>query len=317
MNAVAAAGAPAAARSSRRARRRASSSRAFTTRRTSQRMSETAGEPVALDPDTYTSPEIPRDRAAGGRRRDRRRSSASWERRTLRRSRWCGRPATTPSATARWASACSTTSRVGRRARAHAGRRARRHRRLRRPPRQRHAAHVRARPVDPVHLDAPVSRTIRAPARVDEVGIGDGAGFTVNVPLESGAVDADYRVAFDEIVLPVLRQFQPDLLLVSAGFDAHERDPLATMRLTAEAFGAMTMGAAASVAEDVLPGPDGARDRGRLRPAGAGRVARPDRHRRWSRRSPSPCGRPPTVGVDARTHGRRRASSRRSRRSGR
>ena len=65
---------------------------------------------------------------------------------------------------------------------------------------------------------------------MDEVGVGDGAGFTVNVPLESGAVDSDYRIAFDEIVLPVLRQFHPDLLLVSAGFDAHERDPLATMR---------------------------------------------------------------------------------------
>ena len=88
---------------------------------------------------------------------------------------------------------------------------------------------------------------------VDEVGIGGGAGFTVNVPLESGSVDSDYRVAFDEIILPVLRQFHPDLLLVSAGFDAHERDPLATMRLTSEAFGAMTMGLR-RVAEDVCRG---------------------------------------------------------------
>jgi len=88
---------------------------------------------------------------------------------------------------------------------------------------------------------------------VDEVGIGDGAGFTVNVPLESGSVDSDYRIAFDEIILPVLRQFHPDLLLVSAGFDAHERDPLATMRLTSEAFGAMTMGLR-RVAEDVCRG---------------------------------------------------------------
>ncbi len=88
---------------------------------------------------------------------------------------------------------------------------------------------------------------------VDEVGTGGGAGFTVNVPLESGSVDSDYRVAFDEIILPVLRQFHPDLLLVSAGFDAHERDPLATMRLTSEAFGAMTMGLR-RVAEDVCRG---------------------------------------------------------------
>jgi acetoin utilization deacetylase AcuC-like enzyme len=88
---------------------------------------------------------------------------------------------------------------------------------------------------------------------VDEVGTGDGAGFTVNVPLESGAVDADYRIAFDEIVLPVVRQFRPALILVSAGFDAHERDPLATMRLTADAFGAMTMGLR-GVAEETCGG---------------------------------------------------------------
>ena len=46
---------------------------------------------------------------------------------------------------------------------------------------------------------------------------------------------------FVEVVLPVLQQFDPDLILVSAGFDAHERDPLAGMRLTTGAFGAMTM----------------------------------------------------------------------------
>ncbi len=87
----------------------------------------------------------------------------------------------------------------------------------------------------------------------DEVGLGAGAGFTVNVPLESGSVDSDYRLVFDEIVLPVVRQFRPDLILVSAGFDAHERDPLATMRLTAGAFGAMTMGVR-RVAEEVCHG---------------------------------------------------------------
>ena len=76
---------------------------------------------------------------------------------------------------------------------------------------------------------------------VDEIGSGAGKGFTVNLPLEVGAVDDDYRAAFSEIVVPVLRQYDPDLLLVSAGFDAHERDPLAGMRLTSAAFGAMTM----------------------------------------------------------------------------
>jgi acetoin utilization deacetylase AcuC-like enzyme len=75
----------------------------------------------------------------------------------------------------------------------------------------------------------------------DEIGSGKGAGFTVNLPLEVGAVDDDYRVAFSDLVVPVLQQYRPDLLLVSAGFDAHERDPLAGMRLTSAAFGAMTM----------------------------------------------------------------------------
>jgi acetoin utilization deacetylase AcuC-like enzyme len=76
---------------------------------------------------------------------------------------------------------------------------------------------------------------------VDEIGRGRGRGFTINVPLEVGAVNEDYRIVFDEVVLPVVRQVKPDLILVSAGFDAHERDPLAGMRLTTPAFAAMTM----------------------------------------------------------------------------
>ena len=75
----------------------------------------------------------------------------------------------------------------------------------------------------------------------DETGVGQGKGFTVNLPLEAGAADADYRLLFEEVVVPVLRQFKPDVLLVSAGFDAHERDPLASMRLTTASFGAMTL----------------------------------------------------------------------------
>jgi acetoin utilization deacetylase AcuC-like enzyme len=73
-----------------------------------------------------------------------------------------------------------------------------------------------------------------------EIGQGAGAGFTVNAPIEVGATDDDYRIVFTELVVPVLRQFKPNLILVSAGFDAHERDPLAGMRLTSPAFGAMT-----------------------------------------------------------------------------
>jgi acetoin utilization deacetylase AcuC-like enzyme len=74
----------------------------------------------------------------------------------------------------------------------------------------------------------------------DEIGKDRGAGFTVNLPLDAGAVDEDYRVLFAEVVLPVVRAFNPELLLISAGFDAHERDPLGGMRLTTPAFAAMT-----------------------------------------------------------------------------
>ena len=65
-----------------------------------------------------------------------------------------------------------------------------------------------------------------------ETGRGAGDGATVNIPIEPGATDGDYRVVFDRVVVPVLDEFAPPLILVSAGFDAHERDPLAQMRMT-------------------------------------------------------------------------------------
>ena len=74
----------------------------------------------------------------------------------------------------------------------------------------------------------------------DQIGRGRGEGFTFNVPLEAGATDADYLHVFGALVRPVLEQFEPELIVVSAGFDAHERDPLAGMRLSAGGFGALT-----------------------------------------------------------------------------
>jgi acetoin utilization deacetylase AcuC-like enzyme len=70
----------------------------------------------------------------------------------------------------------------------------------------------------------------------DEVGDGDGRGFTVNVPLEAGATDADYNLVYRAVIEPVLDRFSPELLIVSAGFDAHERDPLASMRVSADGY---------------------------------------------------------------------------------
>jgi acetoin utilization deacetylase AcuC-like enzyme len=74
---------------------------------------------------------------------------------------------------------------------------------------------------------------------VDERGEGDGEGYTVNVPLAAGGGDAVYRGAFERVVLPVLEQYAPELVLVSAGFDAAARDPLAQMQLSDQAFGWM------------------------------------------------------------------------------
>jgi acetoin utilization deacetylase AcuC-like enzyme len=73
-----------------------------------------------------------------------------------------------------------------------------------------------------------------------ETGSGAGAGFTVNIPIQGGATDGDYQQVFDAIVTPALRAFGPDLVLVSAGFDAHERDPLGQMRVTTPGFTWMT-----------------------------------------------------------------------------
>ena len=87
----------------------------------------------------------------------------------------------------------------------------------------------------------------------DEIGLGEGEGFTVNLPLEAGAVDEDYQAVFEAVVLPVLDQFEPDLLLVSAGFDAHQSDPLGGMRVTTQAFAAMTA-ALRRVAEECCRG---------------------------------------------------------------
>jgi acetoin utilization deacetylase AcuC-like enzyme len=86
-----------------------------------------------------------------------------------------------------------------------------------------------------------------------DVGTGKGAGFTVNLPLEVGATDGDYELVYQRVAMPVLRQFKPELILVSAGFDAHHRDPLAGMRVTTEQFGRLTA-LIAGVAADVCGG---------------------------------------------------------------
>jgi len=67
-------------------------------------------------------------------------------------------------------------------------------------------------------------------------GPGEGDETTLNVPLPAGSGDDDYLQAFDELVAPAVRAFEPELVLVSAGFDAHIHDPLAGMRVTRDGF---------------------------------------------------------------------------------
>jgi acetoin utilization deacetylase AcuC-like enzyme len=74
----------------------------------------------------------------------------------------------------------------------------------------------------------------------DEVGRGAGAGYTVNCPMPAGAAHDDYMAAFRDLLLPVAREFDPEFVLVSAGFDAHRDDPLASIELEADSFAEMT-----------------------------------------------------------------------------
>ncbi len=73
-----------------------------------------------------------------------------------------------------------------------------------------------------------------------EIGSGSGAGYTLNVPMPAGAGDSEYLAAFRDLVVPVAREFAPEFVLVSAGFDAHESDPLASICLGTGTFGALT-----------------------------------------------------------------------------
>jgi len=75
---------------------------------------------------------------------------------------------------------------------------------------------------------------------IEEIGVGEGRGYTVNLPLPPGCGDSDYIYIFKEILLPIAKEFKPDITLISAGFDAHQDDPLGGMSLTSQGYGALT-----------------------------------------------------------------------------
>jgi len=73
-----------------------------------------------------------------------------------------------------------------------------------------------------------------------ERGRGEGLGFTLNLPLDAGAKDDEIEGKYAKQVVPALREFKPNLIMVSAGFDAHEMDPLGQLRMTTAGFGRLT-----------------------------------------------------------------------------
>lgn len=86
-----------------------------------------------------------------------------------------------------------------------------------------------------------------------ETGHGPGEGFTVNIPLPGYQGDLDYATIFNEIVVPVGREYKPQLILVSAGFDIGRGDPLGAMEVTAQGFAYLTR-VLVQLAEEVCHG---------------------------------------------------------------
>jgi len=76
--------------------------------------------------------------------------------------------------------------------------------------------------------------------RATERGTGAGEGFTINVPMDAGDGDEEYHEIFLNVLLPAADAFKPEFIIVSAGFDAHRDDPLASMRLTEAGFSDLT-----------------------------------------------------------------------------
>lgn len=87
----------------------------------------------------------------------------------------------------------------------------------------------------------------------EEIGEGEGRGTTFNAPLPGGCTDSEYERLYKEACARLVRWFKPDLLVVSAGFDPHARDPLSAMELTAYGFWAITS-ALVEAAEEVCQG---------------------------------------------------------------
>ena len=89
--------------------------------------------------------------------------------------------------------------------------------------------------------------------RESERGRGAGEGATINVPMEAGEGDDEYRTIFHQVLVPAAEQFKPELVIISAGFDAHKDDPLASMGLTESGYAELT-GIVAGIAKRYAQG---------------------------------------------------------------
>ncbi|MEQ1628636.1 MAG: histone deacetylase [Nitrospira sp.] len=89
--------------------------------------------------------------------------------------------------------------------------------------------------------------------RESERGRGAGEGYTINVPMEAGEGDDEYRAIFHKVLVPAAEQFKPELVIISAGFDAHKDDPLASMGLTEAGYAELT-GIVAGIAKKYAQG---------------------------------------------------------------
>ncbi|XP_074293272.1 histone deacetylase 14, chloroplastic-like, partial [Silene latifolia] len=68
--------------------------------------------------------------------------------------------------------------------------------------------------------------------KINEVGRGQGEGASLNLPLPGGSGDLAMRTVFDEVIVPCVQNFKPNIILVSAGYDGHVLDPLASLQFT-------------------------------------------------------------------------------------
>jgi acetoin utilization deacetylase AcuC-like enzyme len=88
---------------------------------------------------------------------------------------------------------------------------------------------------------------------IDETGGGDAKGTNINIPLPAGCGDEEYLKAYEQIIVPLARRFNPQLILVSAGYDPHWADPLASMEVSTSGFGQMA-GTIKSLADEFCGG---------------------------------------------------------------